>query len=86
MSWKNIFQKKPNTQKVDKKMWRDIFLIKGAAKKMLVNLVVQNEKGEPCKVDNVTLANGKIIPVADVTDEQAQEFLKKIAPDWAFKD
>lgn len=69
-------------KKLDAKAWREIWWNKKKAKEALVGLMIPvNGKLSPVK--EVQLANGNTIPVEDVTEEQAHEFMKALCPKWA---
>lgn len=74
-------------QKLGAKEWREIYWNKAKAKEALINLMVPVTDGKfgtklsPVKF--VDLMNGSRIPVADVTEEQAHEFMKALCPTWA---
>jgi len=79
MNFKNKFNKPPkNADKIDIKMWQEILLSPKKAKEALVGLITP--KG---KVEIVKLANGKIVPVGEITEEQAHEFMTALCPTWA---
>ena len=74
-------------REIDAEYWRKIWWSKSEAKKALVGLMMpRGPKGKLSKVTHVTLENGSQIPVEDVTEEQAHEFMKAICPTWAFQD
>jgi hypothetical protein len=77
MNFKDFFQKK---EKMNAKMWREIFFNKEKAKEALVNLWIPNDNGRLRKVEFVTLASGTKIKVEDVSEEQAHEFMKELCP------
>lgn len=71
-------------KKIDKEYWRKIWWSKSEAKKALVGLMVPvGPSGKLSAVKAVSLANGNTIPVEDVTEEQAHEFMKQLCPSWA---
>ena len=76
----NIFKKK-----ITKSQWVKIYWNKTEAKNALQNLSVPDHSGKLRKVTFVELENGKRIPINEVTEEQAHEFMKAICPEWAFK-
>lgn len=80
----NPFKKK--SKQIDKEYWKKIWWNKSEAKKALVNLEIKADNGKMAKVLHVDLANGNRIPVEDITEDQAHEFMKALCPDWVFKD
>jgi hypothetical protein len=85
MSWKEFFKPRPKKDKIDAKMWREIYWSKKKAREALVNLMIPSDDGGFARVKELTLANGSTIPVDECTEEQAHEFMKALCPSWAVK-
>lgn len=84
MDWlKNILRKKKQEkmERIDAKRWREIYWRKGDAREALVNLVIEDTDGKMKKVEHVVLSNGRQIPVSEVTEEQAHEFMRALCPE-----
>lgn len=64
--------------KIDAEYWRQIIASPKLAKEALMHLELPQGR-----VKEVTLANGNTIPVGDVTEQQAHEFMCMLAPRWA---
>lgn len=64
---------------IDAQYWQKICSNGKEAKKALVALVTPDG---PVKC--VQLSNGKSVPVEDVTEAQALEFMKALRPKWSF--
>lgn len=78
----SFFNKK---KKIDAKYWREIWWSPSKARAALIGLMVPHptKKGRLSKVEYVTLESGAKIPVEEVTEEQAHEFMKQLCPTWA---
>lgn len=83
-SFKNFKERLSGKKQIDAEYWRKIFWSKKEAKKALLNLMIPTENRKLSKVLEVTLENGNTIPVEQVTEEQAHEFMKALCPSWAF--
>lgn len=66
---------------VTDKMWREACASGKKAKELLVNMAV----GGKGKVTFVQLSNGGQIPVGDVTEKQALDFIQMLAPERIWK-
>lgn len=70
-------------KKIDAAMWREIYWNPTRAKEALINLEVPADNGKLAKVTHLDLESGLRIPVKDVSEKQAHEFMKKLCPSWA---
>lgn len=75
-----FFNKK---KKIDAKYWREIWWSPSKAREALIGLMIPDKNGKPRKVEYVKLDGGRQIPVEEVTEEQAHEFMKQLCPTWA---
>lgn len=71
--------KKTSMNKITDKEWREALADGAKAKELLINMQVPSN-GELCGVSFVQLSNGNQIPVKDVTEKQAHDFISMIAP------
>lgn len=67
--------------KITDQMWREACRDGSAAKLMLVNMSI----GGKGKVEMVRLSNGSEIPVTDITEKQALDFITMLAPERVWK-
>lgn len=63
--------------KIDKSYWQEILKSGALAKKALVNLEIGPNR---VKVRGVQLENGNEIPVTEITEQQALDFMTKLCP------
>lgn len=77
----------PNRRKIDEAYWSEILASPAKAREALVNLQIEGRNGKPKNIDWVGVRgpNGeeKKIPVSEVSEEQAYEFMCSLCPTWA---
>lgn len=71
------------SRQIDAAYWKEILLSPAKAREALINLEIEDSAGKMTKVLFLNLENGNRIPVEDVTEEQAHEFMKNLCPSWA---
>lgn len=67
-----------HVQEIDTEYWQRITTDKKVAREVLMNLVTPQGR-----VTFMTLDNGAQLPINQVTEEQAIEFMRSICPSWA---
>lgn len=74
-------------KKITDKMWRDACKNGKTAKQFLIDMVFPSDVtgAEPNKAREVTLTNGNTIPIADISEKQALDFIKMLAPERVWK-
>ena len=70
-------------KELDAKAWREIYWNKNKAKQALVGLMVPDKQGKLRRVSFVETNDNRRIPVEDVSEETAHEFMKQLCPKWA---
>lgn len=70
-------RQKTKTVKIDKSYWQEILKDGATAKNALINLEIGPKR---IAVKAVRLENGNEVPVTEITEKQALDFMTKLCP------